>query len=113
MMAANQSRSRSDIAKKGRPWRGRLVVAVLAALLGCSFAVGCPGSGDKKSEKKWRVEPSKKKAKRTKPRKVHRKPKHAAHPHPHGAHPHEAGEHHHHPHPHPHLEGPDGHHHPY
>ena len=47
--------------KRRRPWRGRLLVAVLAALLGCSFALGCPGSGDKKSQRKSRVERSKKK----------------------------------------------------
>jgi hypothetical protein len=95
----------------------RLIRALLIAVAAWALvlAAGCPGSSEKKTDKKkWRVEPSKKQpAKKPKKPKKPKKAKHAPHPHAHGSHPHGKDAHHHHPHPHPHLDGPNGHHHPY
>lgn len=103
---------RAPRALRRRPQWVRVWLALLAAFC-LSLSFGCAGSSEKKQEKKWRVEPSKKKHKTPPKSTKQKKHKHASHPHPHGPHPHPASDHHHHPHPHPHLEGPNGHHHPY
>jgi len=116
MTMSEQFDGRGLASKPGRRALARLMRVPFAVVVACALTLtlGCPGSSEKKSEKKWRVEPKKKEpAKAPKKAKKTKKAKHATHPHSHGSHPHGKDPHHHHPHPHPHLDGPDGHHHPY